>query len=40
VTKVYYTIDELTAALADAGFVEIRASATGRFFLTVSARVA
>jgi demethylmenaquinone methyltransferase/2-methoxy-6-polyprenyl-1,4-benzoquinol methylase len=40
ITKVYYTRDELTDAFAQAGFVDIDASATGRFFLTVSARAA
>jgi hypothetical protein len=33
IVKVYYTADELAAALAAAGFVEVAVSATGRFFL-------
>jgi len=40
ITKVYYTIDELTVALNEAGFVDIQGAVTGRFFLTMSARVA
>jgi SAM-dependent methyltransferase len=40
IVKVYYTPDELAAALARAGFEDVEVTTTGRFFLTVSARAA
>jgi len=40
IVKVYYSPDELTAALGRAGFEDVEVTTTGRFFLTVSARPA
>jgi SAM-dependent methyltransferase len=37
IVKVYRTPDELTAALIDAGFAEVRVTTTGRFFLLATA---
>jgi SAM-dependent methyltransferase len=37
IVKVYYTPDELAAALGDAGFADIEVTTTGRFFMLVSA---
>ncbi len=38
IVKVYYTPDVLTAALTDAGFTDVEATTSGRFFVMVSAR--
>jgi demethylmenaquinone methyltransferase/2-methoxy-6-polyprenyl-1,4-benzoquinol methylase len=38
IVKVFYTPDELADALGQAGFKDVEATTTGRFFLTVSAR--
>jgi demethylmenaquinone methyltransferase/2-methoxy-6-polyprenyl-1,4-benzoquinol methylase len=38
IVKVYRTPEELTAALEAAGFVDVEATTTGRFFVLVSAR--
>ena len=40
IVKVYYSPDELTAALRQAGFDDVEVTVAGRFFLTVSARAA
>ena len=40
IVKVYYSPDELAAALGEAGFEDVEVTTTGRFFLTVSARAA
>jgi SAM-dependent methyltransferase len=40
IVKIYYTPDELTAALARAGFEDVEVTTTGRFFLMASARAA
>ncbi len=40
IVKVYYAPHELIAALGRAGFEDVEATTTGRFFLTVSARAA
>jgi SAM-dependent methyltransferase len=39
IVKVFYTPDELEAALRDAGFVSVSVTSTGRFFLLGSAAV-
>jgi len=38
IPKVYRTADEIVAALAAAGFVDIAVTTTGRFFLLATAR--
>lgn len=38
IVKVHYTPDELAAAAADAGFVDVEVTTTGRFFFLGSAR--
>ena len=38
IVKVYRTPEELAAALEEAGFVDVEATTTGRFFVLVSAR--
>jgi demethylmenaquinone methyltransferase/2-methoxy-6-polyprenyl-1,4-benzoquinol methylase len=38
IVKVYYTPDELAAALERAGFTEVQVTTTGRFFLLAFAR--
>ena len=40
IVKVFHEPDDLAAALAEAGFEEVEATTTGRFFLTVTARAA
>ena len=40
IVKVFYTPDELVAALGAAGFEDVEVTTTGRFFLTASARAA
>ena len=40
IVKVYYTPDELAAALGAAGFDDVEVTTTGRFFVLVSARAA
>jgi ubiquinone/menaquinone biosynthesis C-methylase UbiE len=40
IVKVYYTPDDLVAALGKAGFEDVDVTTTGRFFLLVSARAA